>query len=171
MGVENTSASPSKMGRITSKSHRASHDPTRAHSAAAQRVLLAFAQTNAPASLCCALPSFKSSAIGTTNGFINGEKSSDSEISRRARCIVDARCFWEVLKDGFIITESSFVQDVSVPVTSQRGSTPQKEYELDDDPFARGPRLVGTSARPVLDWFLHVLDKDEQLTLGCGDGE
>ena len=165
------SASPSKMSRMAARNHKTSHTPTPAHSAAAQRVLQSFAQTNSPAALLRALPSYEDpDEINFAMRRADGEIY-DSEISRFSRRIADARSCWEVLKEGFLRPEV-FAQDAPASPTKNRRSRRSARLSMSDeeDMVAGSPGPVGPLAWPVLDWLLTVLEKDEASPPDCDHG-
>ncbi|KAJ3552207.1 hypothetical protein NM688_g4272 [Phlebia brevispora] len=164
------SASPSKI----SARNQHSFFPTPEHSAAAQRVLRAFAQTNSPASICRALPSYDSSVSPTPGKTIPSRQFaevSDSEISRRSKRIIEAKNCWELLRENFVQAETYPAQDYLSTQNSRLRRT-RRSYmngasepeEMDSD----APDPVGPLAWPLLDWLLTVFEKDE---LTCNESD
>lgn len=166
--VDMMSASPTKMSRMATHGQKASHRPTLSHSTAALRLLNAFVQTNTPASLCRALPSYERSALANdSNSRPDDEGDWDSEILRRSRRIMEARSCWELLREGFVQPETSSAQGATTPSrarTRQSRRLTINNTSERDGVLHKIPDVIGPQAWPLLDWILTVLEKDEQFT-------
>lgn len=153
--------SPSK---LTARTHNA-FPLTPAHSSAAQRVLKAFAQTNSPASICRALPSYATAnAVQTDNKSSWLAELGDSEISRRSRRITEAKNCWEILKQDFVKAEA--VADSYSAPSSKTRRTRRTGYAASNAEDTVGVDAVGPLAWPLLEWLLTIFEKDEASSTG-----
>lgn len=164
-------SSPSK---LHAKHQNSIMIPTPPATNAAQDLLMSFSRTNTPESLFRALPSYVSSGTDNTFGdtqqnISEGDEYEDSTLARQSRRIKEARNCWEILKDGFIQPK------VDLP-TSPRPRRRKTRHNDDDDesdidiPDMNELHIVAAHAWPVLHWIVSVLEKDEDVTEGNGQG-
>ncbi|KAF7966684.1 hypothetical protein HWV62_37484 [Athelia sp. TMB] len=145
--------------------------PTEQASEAAIRLLKSFVLTNSPGVLAKALPE----CVGISEWNerlrqLSEMEAEDSFIAGEATCITEARNFWEILKEGKI------QRKIPLPFSpAAKGKKKKQVVAFADEPsFGNGdddmeaPVVVGDNAWPVLDWFLLLVEKDEDIMEQCG---
>lgn len=155
-GKEKSNFDPSSPNK-PAKQQKSSLVPSPAATAAAQRLLMSFANTNSPESIFRALPCYGSSSSGEPE--LNDDEE-DSLIAREALYIKESKHCWSLLVEGF------------VPRRRQIFSTPKgkgkNRFEGDiffNEASATEMRaVVAENAWPVLDWLLRIFERDELAT-------
>lgn len=162
---------PSSPSKYTASHQRASHALTASASEAAQQLLKAYAQTNSPGSLLCALPGYGLSDLKGLSNVLHNNASlnddSDSEISRYSRHVRDAKNCWDILREGHLSPDGHGGQ---AAINSSRGSKRGRRGDVSDrDESPSGvPAPVGQHAWPVLEWLLMAFEKDEATVAASG---
>ncbi|KAI0081225.1 hypothetical protein K474DRAFT_1703970 [Panus rudis PR-1116 ss-1] len=130
--------------------------PTPEASRAAHDALMAFAHTNAPASLFRALPSYvlEDKGHGIYASLDDGDNE-DFDLGEASMRIKEARNVWEFLREGFI--------QLAPP---SRGGVRNESTLKESSP--EQPMAVDNHAWEVLEWIVTVMEKDEILTEKTG---
>ncbi|KAI1794147.1 hypothetical protein LXA43DRAFT_1179725 [Ganoderma leucocontextum] len=148
--------SPSK---LLFRRHKSSLAPSPKAAAAAQDLLMKFARTNTPESLVCALPSYPDSPNANPNDATGSE---DSHIAREALRIRNARCCWEIIREGFIPRGNG---DVMASPRKPKGRRSRKVQDDDDEGWegedTAAPAPVSDHAWSVLGWILTLFENNE----------
>ncbi|TFK87524.1 hypothetical protein K466DRAFT_586291 [Polyporus arcularius HHB13444] len=150
---------PGSPSKVLSRRHKSSLAPTPKAVASAQNLLKKLSRTNKPESLACAVPSYPDDP---SLGLNNRTEEEDSYIAKQALRLQNARCCWEILKEGFIQRSGSDMMSSPRKPTSRRST--RGHYDGDDgweDEDNDTPVPVGDHAWSVLDWLLALFEKDE----------
>ncbi len=160
---------PGSPSKVLSRRHKSSLAPTPKAVASAQDLLKKLSRTNKPESLACAVPSYPDDP---SLGLNNRAEEEDSYIAKQALRLQNARCCWEILKEGFIQRSGSDMMSSPRKPTSRRST--RGHYDGDDgweDEDNDTPAPVGDHAWSVLDWLLALFEKDEAAVERAGQGE
>ncbi|KAH9949562.1 hypothetical protein B0H21DRAFT_727424 [Amylocystis lapponica] len=155
---------PGSPSKAFARQQATSHAPPPAAVQSALRLLTAFVHTNSPEAISRALPSYPEPGAAADTGMDD----EDSFIAKQAVRIKSARSVWEVLREGFVQRAHGAA---SVPAGKRKGRRPVVD---EDDGFGAdvdGPSAVGPYAWPVLDWFVTLLERDEQMAERRGQRE
>ncbi|OAX41066.1 hypothetical protein K503DRAFT_767997 [Rhizopogon vinicolor AM-OR11-026] len=158
--VPPSKGSPTKRGNQAPK---VTFAPTADASAAAQRLLLSFVRTNAPASLVQALPQPR---VNGCNELPFESDDHDSVVAKESLCIKDAKHCWAILKEGF-------VPPIKIPPSSllagkrKRGKVINNTQEYPVEHLGNSILApVADHAWLVLQWLVELFQCDEYLTSG-----
>ncbi|EJF65301.1 hypothetical protein DICSQDRAFT_166348 [Dichomitus squalens LYAD-421 SS1] len=153
---------PGSPSKTLSRRHKSSLAPSPKVTAAAQDLLMKFARTNTPGSLACALPAYPDNADAPAG---NGAGLEDSHIAREALRVRNARCCWEIIREGFIQRGNGDVM-ASPRKTKGRRSTRMQDEDDEVGEWENGaaPAPVSDHAWSVLDWILTLFESDEAAT-------
>ncbi|KAI0706817.1 hypothetical protein C8T65DRAFT_651560 [Cerioporus squamosus] len=150
---------PGSPSKLLSRRHKSSLAPTPKAIASAQDLLMKFSRTNKPESLACVAPSYPDTPSMDVNNRADEE---DSYIAKQALRLRNARCCWEILKEGFIQRGGSDIASSPRKPTSRQLT---RGHDDDNDGWegedSDTPAPVGDHAWSVLDWLLALFEKDE----------
>ena len=162
---------PGSPSKLLSRRHKSSLAPSPKAAAAAQDLLTKFARTNTPESLACALPSYPDSLNANPNDTAGSE---DSHIAREALRVRNARCCWDIIKEGFIPRGNG---DVTASPQKPKGRRSRRARVQDDgDEGWEGedtaaPAPVSDHAWSALGWILTLFENNEAAMERNGQGE
>ncbi|KAI0743562.1 hypothetical protein C8Q80DRAFT_1181954 [Daedaleopsis nitida] len=162
---------PGSPSKLLARRHKSSLTPSPKASTAAQDLLMKYALVNAPEVLACALPSFPENHRLPVDNRVEEE---DSYIAKQALRVRNARCCWEILKEGFIPRGDSDVMSSPRKAKATRRSTRRRSDDYDDaweDEDAAIPAPVSDHAWSVLDWMLTLFESNEAAVEQTGQGE
>lgn len=160
---------PGSPSKILSRRHKSSLTPSTKVSDAAQDLLDKFARVNTPESLACALPSYPDDPRERSDARLEDE---DSYIARRALRVRDARCCWELLKEGFIERSDSEAAPSPQKPRRRRTSTRISANEPDSDEDGTAALgLVSERGWGMLAWMVTLFERDEEAVESTGEGE
>ena len=159
---------PGSPSKLLSRRHKSSLSPSPKATAAAQDLLVKFSLTNTPEALACSLPSFPEDPTLPVNDRVDDE---DSYIAKQALRVRNARCCWEIIKEGFIRRGDSDVMSSPRKPRSRRST--RAHDDDDDDTWDDGsmPAPVSDHAWSVLGWILTLFESDEANIERTGQGE
>ncbi|TBU33794.1 hypothetical protein BD309DRAFT_947426 [Dichomitus squalens] len=153
---------PGSPSKTLSRRHKSSLAPSPKATAAAQDLLMKFARTNTPGSLACALPAYPDNADAPAG---NGAGLEDSHIAREALRVRNARCCWEIIREGFIQRGNGDVMASPRKTKGRRSTRMQDEDdEVGEGENGAAPAPVSDHAWSVLDWILTLFESDEAAT-------
>ncbi|KAM5531590.1 hypothetical protein V8D89_014759 [Ganoderma adspersum] len=152
---------PGSPSKLLSRRHKSSLTPSPKAAAAAQDLLVKFSRTNNPESLACALPSYPDSPSANPNDPAGSE---DSHIAREALRIRNARCCWDIIREGFIPRGNG---DVTASPQKPKGRRSRRMQVQDDEgqgwegEDTAAPVPVSDHAWSVLGWILTLFENNE----------
>lgn len=130
-------------------------------------LLMYYARTNRPESLAAALPSYPKE---DSNVYPDSDEE-ESHIARRALLVRDARCCWDILKEGFIETcGNEPIHSPQKPQLRRTGRGARLEDDGDDDDAVVTPAPVSENGWAMLDWILTLFEHEEAVVEGFGLG-
>ena len=154
---------PGSPSKLLARRHKSSLTPSPKASTAAQDLLMKYALVNAPEVLACALPSFPEDHRLPIDNRVEEE---DSYIAKQALRVRNARCCWEIIKEGFIKRDEN---EVTSNPRKGRGHRSTRTYDNDDDAWededGAAPAPVGDHAWAVLEWILTVFERNSITTV------
>ena len=162
---------PGSPSKLLSRRHKSSLTPSPKAAAAAEDLLMKFSRTNNPESLACALPSYPDSPNANPNDPAGSE---DSHIAREALRIRNARCCWDIIREGFIPRGNG---DVTASPQKPKGRRSRRVQVQDDEgqgwegEDTAAPAPVSDHAWSVLGWILTLFENNEAAMECNGQGE
>ncbi|OBZ68031.1 hypothetical protein A0H81_11711 [Grifola frondosa] len=156
--LEMAQLEPGSPSKLLFRQHKSSLSPSPQATSAAQNLLMAFARTNSPEALFRALPCYSTPGSACAAG---GDDE-DSYIARQALRIRNAKCFWDVLKEGFVLRTND-----AAPTARPTGRG-RRRVIIEDEvlpTYSDGePSAVSEYAWSILDWGLTLMEIDEERT-------
>lgn len=148
-------ASPSKI--VKQHQHRMSLNPIPPKAVAnAQKLLMAYLNTNAPDALFRALPRRRSPL-----SLLHGHTEGDSTVAKRALCVLQAKDCWELLHSGFLSRQSVALSTPKAKTRYSERIGHSRTGALDSETVP--PMAVTERAWPLLEWLISLFERDEKL--------
>jgi hypothetical protein len=116
---------------------------------AAQKLLIAFANTNSPTAIFRALPGYDSADI-----VVSPLGQYDSVIAQGSTCISQCKNCWQLLSEGFV------ERKIDGPIPKAKG----RRSEQISLGFMEDGSPIGQNVWPVLEWLVIIFERDESLT-------